>query len=106
MVPVRKHRRRFPRPRSTPAWEATGGKLPTLYPRHPLDIPNVRPTPQACRGIELQVQTAVQTRMIKDCDRATRLLADGRPSLTDQQRRWAQVQIRRCVGGNPDIFYW
>ena len=86
--------------------EATGGKLPTLYPPDPLDIPVVRPTPKACHGIEQQVQDAVQAQLIQDCDRATRLLTDGGQGLPDQQRRWAEVQIRRCVGGNPDIFYW
>ena len=86
--------------------EATGGTLPTLYPPDPRDIPRVRDTPAACRGIERQVQDSVHRAMLEDCARATYLLGQDPATLPEAQRSWVARQIRACVGGNPDIFYW
>ncbi|MGC6482226.1 MAG: hypothetical protein ACON4T_01450 [Synechococcus sp.] len=86
--------------------QATGGRLPTLFFIDSPDEPAVRPTPVPCRGIELQVQHAVQTQMMEDCSKATDLLADRGRWLSDQQRQWAQQQLQRCVGSDPDVFFW
>ncbi len=86
--------------------QATDGRLPTLFAIDSSDEPAVRPTPVPCRGIERQVQQAVYAKTMQDCTKATGLLADPAPSLSEEQRRWAQQQLRRCVGSDPNIFYW
>ncbi len=86
--------------------QQTGGKLPTLYDSHPLDVPSVRDTPEACRGIELQVQEAVHQRTLKVCDEASSLLSGDPRHLSAETRQTAEGQLRRCAEGDPDIFYW
>ena len=84
----------------------TGGKLPSLYDPHPEDIPLVRAVPPSCKGIERMVQAVVHRRLLQLCTKATQVLAVGGPPLSDPQRQWAERQLRQCVGGNPDVFYW
>jgi hypothetical protein len=86
--------------------EQTGGKLPTLYVNDPLDVPLVRDTPEACRGIELQVQEAVHQRTMTHCAEVTALLGRDQPPLSAEKRQTAERQLRHCVEGHPDIFYW
>ena len=86
--------------------EQTGGKLPTLYVNDPLDVPLVRDTPEACRGIELQVREAVHQRTMTHCAEVTALLGRDQPPLSAEKRQTAERQLRHCVEGDPDIFYW
>lgn len=86
--------------------EQTGGKLPTLYVSDPLDVPLVRDTPDACRGIELQVQEVVHQRTMTHCAEVTALLGRDQAPLSAEKRQTAERQLRRCVEGDPDIFYW
>ena len=86
--------------------EQTGGKLPTLYVNDPLDVPLVRDTPEACRGIELQVQEAVHQRTMTHCAEVTALLGRDQTRLSEEERQNAERQLRHCVEGDPDIFYW
>ena len=86
--------------------EATGGRMPTLFAIDSSDEPAVRPTPPPCRGIERQAQQAVYAKTMQDCTKATGLLADPALSLPEEQRQWAQQQLRRCVGSDREIFYW
>ena len=86
--------------------EATGGRMPTLFAIDSSDEPAIRPPPAPCRGIERQAQQAVYAKTMQDCAKATGLLSGPAPSLPEAQRRWAQQQLRRCVGSDPNIFYW
>ena len=86
--------------------EATDGRMPTLFAIDSSDEPAIRPTPAPCRGIERQAQQAVYAKTMQDCAKATGLLSDPAPSLPEKQRQWAQQQLRRCVGSDPNIFYW
>ncbi|EAU73115.1 hypothetical protein RS9916_26429 [Synechococcus sp. RS9916] len=86
--------------------EATGGRMPTLFAIDSSDEPAIRPTPAPCRGIERQAQQAVYAKTMQDCTKATELLSDPASSQPEEQRRWAQQQLRRCVGSDPKIFYW
>ena len=86
--------------------EATGGRMPILFAIDSSDELAVRPTPEPCRGIERQVQQAVYAKTMQDCAKATGLLSGPAPSLPEKQRQWAQQQLRRCVGSDPNIFYW
>ncbi|MEB3158895.1 MAG: hypothetical protein VKK03_05470 [Synechococcus sp.] len=86
--------------------KATGGRMPTLFVMTPGDEPPVRPTPEACRGIELKVQEAVQAKLIEDCAKATRLLETPQTGVTATQKRWASTKLRQCVGGDAKTFFW
>ena len=86
--------------------EQTGGKLPTLYVNDPLDVPLVRDTPESCRGIELQVQEEVHQRTLTHCAEVTALLGRDQPPLSAEKRQTAERQLRHCVEGDPDLFYW
>lgn len=86
--------------------EQTGGKVPTLYDNDPLDVPLVRDTPAACKGIELQVQEAVHQRTLQVCQEVSALLGPDQPPLSAEKRQEAERQLRRCAEGNPDLFYW
>ena len=86
--------------------QQTGGRLPTLYVNDPLDLPLVRETPEACRGIELQVQEAVHQRTMTHCAEVSALLGRDQPRLSEEVRQTAERQLRHCVEGDPDIFYW
>jgi len=85
--------------------EQTGGKLPTLYVNDPLDLPLVRETPEACRGIELQVQEAVYQRTLQACDKVLARLGRDQPRLSEDERQSAERQLRSCAQGDPDLFY-
>ena len=85
--------------------EQTGGKLPTLYVNDPLDVPLVRDTPEACRGIELQVQEAVHQRTLQACDKVLARLGRDQPRLSEDERQSAERQLRSCAQGDPELFY-
>ena len=86
--------------------EQTGGKLPTLYVNDPLDLPLVRETPEACRGIERQVQEAAHQRTLQVCEQVLAQLSRDQPRLSEEDRQTAERQLSRCVDGDPDLFYW
>jgi len=86
--------------------QQTGGRLPTLYVNDPLDLPLVRETPEACRGIELQVQEAAHQRTLQVCEQVLAQLSRNQSRLTEEERQTAERQLSRCVDGDPDLFYW